>query len=202
MAAGIRRPRASSACFCQTLDVTCSLWCGMSDNPARVRCRCRHDSCPRTSRRVLSVPSGPEPALLDYSRSGVGRGPVERSPARRGIPYDLSSDQTYTSASGLARRHGRGSRSPGPHGINPQEVRGAHEIPSLALAQFFFAGRRPRRSWWHPWAAALRTAVQWSVSLARTARKAGIPTVARAMLVICHLAGDRDAVRAGSRSRL
>jgi len=117
MAAGIRRPCAS---------------------PARVRCLCRHDSCPRTSRRVLSVPSGPEPALLDYSRSGVGGGPVERSPARRGIPYDLSSDQTYTSARGLARRHGRGSRSPGPHGVYPQEVRGAHEIPLLGVAQFFF----------------------------------------------------------------
>src|SRR5262249_4067073 len=36
MATATERPCANPACFCQTPDVTCSLWCGTLDRPAGV----------------------------------------------------------------------------------------------------------------------------------------------------------------------
>src|SRR5262249_52426717 len=62
--------------------------------------------------RALSVPSGPEPTLLDDSRSGMNRGPVAKNPAPRRIRCDLYFDQTYASVTGLARHGRRGGARP------------------------------------------------------------------------------------------
>jgi hypothetical protein len=40
------------ACFCQTPDGACSLWCGARDLPAGVRCLCRHEECTRPLARA------------------------------------------------------------------------------------------------------------------------------------------------------
>jgi len=52
MTTAIERPCANPACFCETPDVTCSLWCGALDRPGGVRCICRHDGCARPVARV------------------------------------------------------------------------------------------------------------------------------------------------------
>jgi hypothetical protein len=116
MAAATRRSCASPTCFYQTSDLFCSLWCGMPDALAGARCLCGHDNCARVSSRVLSVSTGPEPRLLDYSRSGARRGSVERSPARWGVSYGLQPDppDTWATVSRVVmRERDRGHRGTG-----------------------------------------------------------------------------------------
>jgi hypothetical protein len=45
--AGARQGRrcANPLCACDTVEFTCSLWCGPLDVRQGVRCQCRHESC-------------------------------------------------------------------------------------------------------------------------------------------------------------
>ena len=65
MATATERPCANPACFCQTQDVTCSLWCGTLDRPAGVRCVCRHDGCARPMVRAPMWTAGTRPVMAD-----------------------------------------------------------------------------------------------------------------------------------------
>lgn len=84
MATATQRPCANLACFCETSDVTCSLWCGALDRPADVRCHCRHDNCARplarapawSAGRVQVRPAAGEPLVQGRRRGfpSVGSG--------------------------------------------------------------------------------------------------------------------------------
>ena len=65
MVTALERPCANPACFCQTPDGTCSLWCGALDRPADVRCICRHDGCVRPMVRVPLWTAGARPMTAD-----------------------------------------------------------------------------------------------------------------------------------------
>lgn len=53
-----QRPCSNPACFCQTADAACSLWCGAPDLATGTRCLCRHEGCARPLARVdASSPS-------------------------------------------------------------------------------------------------------------------------------------------------
>jgi hypothetical protein len=65
MATASERPCANPACFCQTSDVTCSLWCGALDRPAGVRCVCRHEGCTRPGARVSAWSPGARRIVRD-----------------------------------------------------------------------------------------------------------------------------------------
>ncbi len=73
MATAIERPCANPACFCQTPDGTCSLWCGALDRPAGVRCVCRHDGCVRPMVRVPLWTAGTRPMMTDPLPAGPRR---------------------------------------------------------------------------------------------------------------------------------
>ncbi len=65
MATAMDRPCANPACFCETADVTCSLWCGTLDRPSDARCLCRHDGCARPLARTPRWSGGGVRIALD-----------------------------------------------------------------------------------------------------------------------------------------
>jgi hypothetical protein len=72
------RPCVNPTCFCQTTDVTCSLWCGALDRPADARCVCRHDGCARPLARSTA-----------WTVSGMRSRPVGLDPLGAGRRRDL-----------------------------------------------------------------------------------------------------------------
>lgn len=76
------RPCANPVCFCETSDVTCSLWCGTLDRPGGARCLCRHDTCVRPlartplwpAREMAAATMSPAPGDRDYEVPGRSRG--------------------------------------------------------------------------------------------------------------------------------